>query len=83
MSPREQLDHWCNGKSIHNTERDECCPDFSCCNKAYSAPMHERLLFRDRPELRGQMLMGFLTGALASREWPVNVHIAGSIEGEA
>lgn len=22
---------WVNGKPVHNTVDDECCPDFSCC----------------------------------------------------
>lgn len=26
-----QLDNWVKGISLHNTLRDECCPDFSCC----------------------------------------------------
>lgn len=26
-----QLMLWVNGKSLHNTVDDECCPDFSCC----------------------------------------------------
>jgi len=34
MKPNEQLAKWVNGESIHNKERDECCPDFSCCNYA-------------------------------------------------
>jgi hypothetical protein len=83
MTPKEQLEKWCKGESIHNHERDECCPDFSCCNKNWSAPMSERLLFKDRPELRDQMLLGFLAGALSSSAPKVNVYIAGSIEGEA
>ncbi|MFA7099980.1 MAG: hypothetical protein WC143_07865 [Eubacteriales bacterium] len=31
MKPDEQLELWVQGKSVHNDERDECCPDFSCC----------------------------------------------------
>lgn len=27
-----QLNQWLNGISLHNPIRDECCPDFSCCN---------------------------------------------------
>lgn len=26
-----QLDEWVAGRPVHNTKRDECCPDFSCC----------------------------------------------------
>lgn len=36
LSDREsvayQVKHWVNGDSLHNTVRDECCPDFSCCS---------------------------------------------------
>jgi hypothetical protein len=77
----EQLHEWVDGNSIHNTERDECCPDFSCCQKHYSASEEERRLFRDRPELRDQMLMGFLDAVLAGGG--KSVHVAGSIEGSA
>lgn len=79
MTPEEQVELWCNGKSVHNHDRDECCPDFSCCNPSAAAPMEERQTFKNRPELRDAMLMGFLGRALAG----VNVHVAGSIEGEA
>lgn len=80
MSPKEQLELWCQGKSIHNNERyynvvdendnvvrtekmagGECCPDFSCCNPNINTPIEERILFRDRPELRDKMLTGYLT----------------------
>lgn len=32
MSPQDQLDLWVKGENVHNPDRDECCPDFSCCN---------------------------------------------------
>ena len=79
MTSDEQLDEWVKGNSLHDTERDECCPDFSCCQKHYKAPPDERALFRDRPELRDKMLIGFLGAALFSEG--KNVHVAGSIEG--
>lgn len=31
MTPIEQLNEWVKGNPVHNDERDECCPDFSCC----------------------------------------------------
>jgi len=79
VTPEKQMDEWVNGNSIHNDERDECCPDFSCCQNHYKASEEERKLFRDRPEIREQMLMGFLGAAIVGRG--ANVHIAGSIEG--
>lgn len=81
MTPDEQLEQWVAGNSIHNTERDECCPDFSCCQSHYKASEEERRLFRDRPELRDSMLMGFLGAALAG--YGEKVHVAGSIQGSA
>lgn len=79
MTKDEQLNQWCSGVSIHNSERDECCPDFSCCNPVSAAPIEQRILFRDKPELRNAMLIGFLGAALAGAG--VNAHVAGSIEG--
>ena len=79
MTTDEQLNEWVNGNSIHNYDRNECCPDFSCCQKHYKATKEEREIFRDRLELREKMLMGFLAGAIANEK----IHIAGSIEGNA
>lgn len=31
MTRFEQLENWVQGKSLHNDEAEECCPDFSCC----------------------------------------------------
>lgn len=30
---KNQLEYWTKGVSVHNEVDDECCPDFSCCNK--------------------------------------------------
>lgn len=81
MTPDEQLEEWVNGNNLHNHEREECCPDFSCCQSHYRASPEERRLFVDRPDLRERMLMGFLGGAMA--DYDKTVHIAGSIDGEA
>ena len=79
MTPEQQLDFWCEGKSIHNEERNECCPDFSCCVPEINTPREQRILFRDRPELRDEMLQMFLAQAFES----MNIHVAGSIRGVA
>lgn len=79
MTPDRQLELWCEGKSVHNEERDECCPDFSCCDHKIDTPIEQRILFRDRPELRDEMLLMFLAQSFSS----MNVHIAGSIKGVA
>ena len=81
MTSDEQLAEWVKGINIHNHDRDECCPDFSCCQSHYKASEQERLLFVNRPDLRDQLLMGFLGGALGNMG--DKVHIAGSSEGTA
>ena len=45
MTSKEQLDEWVKGNSIHNKERDECCPDFSCCTPELLAPEEKRKEF--------------------------------------
>lgn len=45
MTLLEQLELWVKGESIHNTERDECCPDFSCCRPAVQASPEDREAF--------------------------------------
>ena len=32
MTMLRQMERWVGGDSVHNSERDECCPDFSCCH---------------------------------------------------
>ena len=68
-----QLDAWVEGKPFHNTEDDECCPDFSCCQPHLLQPVEVRKAFRDRPELRNGFLMQFLSTAFSNER----VHIAG------
>ncbi len=77
MTSNEQMDLWVEGKSVHNPDRDECCPDFSCCRPDLLAPVEERKLFRDRPEIRHDMLMMFLSKAIASYNPDKKVYVAG------
>lgn len=76
MTPDEQLALWVKGDSRHNADRDECCPDFSCCQPDLLAPLEERELFAslaaDSVE-RDRMLMMFL-GRLAGP----NVYVSGA-----
>jgi hypothetical protein len=61
MTSDEQLKEWVKGNSIHNPDRDECCPDFSCCDPELLAPEDERKRFAEgNDELRMQMCMIFL-----------------------
>jgi len=73
MTPDEQMHRWCAGESVHNDTRDECCPDFSCCRPDLAWPMADRELFRDREDLRSEMMMGALGQLLEGQD----VHIAG------
>jgi len=78
MKIAQQLDEWVNGNSIHNTERDECCPDFSCCNGKI-APKDERERFAKAhyegdEKTKMEMLMLFLGNAFSDK----NIYIAGS-----
>ena len=62
----DQLNKWVDGEPVHNTEMDECCPDYSCCRgKQFMAPLRDRILFRDayvngNQDLIDEMLMMFL-----------------------
>lgn len=80
MTYDEQLDAWAAGDSRHG---EQCCPDFSCCEPDLKAPDDERRLFLTRPELRDQLCMGFLGRAMAQLGKENEVHISGSIQGEA
>lgn len=84
----DQLNKWVEGISEHNTERNECCPDFSCCGGRI-ASLKERIMFRDayvngNQDLIDDMLMMFLGSAasdLVNKEGKkIKVHIAGDAE---
>lgn len=69
MTCEEQLDEWVKGNSIHNETRDECCPDFSCCQPHLLASIEERIAFKNASEsVRSQMLMMFLGAAFQSKK---------------
>lgn len=78
MNPREQLDKWVAGESLHNHNTPvtggECCPDFSCCIPELQALKATREEFR-RAWLEGdaakenELLLQFL-GALLQHESP-------------
>ena len=65
MTANDQLCMWREGQSIHNDEREECCPDFSCCCPELLAPQEERETFcRADDEAQHVMLMLFLGRAI-------------------
>jgi len=81
----DQLNKWVEGEPTHNTERDECCPDFSCCHpSAFTKDKVERIKFRDAylagdTELQEKMLMMFLAGSLPKMT-DAKVYIAGDVD---
>ena len=78
MTPDEQLGKWLAGDSVHNKERDECCPDFSCCRPKLKWPKEKRRLFFENPQLRERMLTGALVDMLEDYYGPRVVHVAGA-----
>ncbi len=81
MEISEQLDEWLKGNSMHNEERDECVPDFSCCG-GKSAPLDAKKRFvkayhDDNNSVIHEMLMMFLRSLLKEKDLNEDVHIAG------
>jgi len=67
MTTDEQLEEWVKGNPIHNNERNECCPDFSCCCPDLLADERTRKEFAAAgDEKRMAMLMMFLSAGFAS-----------------
>ena len=82
MTPEHQLLLWRHGLSIHNRERNECCPDFSCCQPKLASSLACRRYFAEANlETQTSMLMGFLGAAVAfaavQSDKDVEVYIAG------
>ena len=68
MTWRQQLDSWVNGRSIHNPTRNECCPDFSCCQPSLRWPRPKRRRFAAaNDDTRARMLAGSLASLLRAR----------------
>jgi hypothetical protein len=81
MTPNEQLDFWIKGINIHNDERDECCPDFSCCQKKNHWSIEMRELFSKKYREEGEeailpMLMMAL-GGLDFEDESIKIHTPG------
>lgn len=72
LTPDDQLAAWLRGESLCPNTRDECCPDFSCCNPDALAPLEQRRAFVEgTPEVREHLCLGFLGNAFS------DVHVAG------
>lgn len=88
ISIDEQLARWVVGEPVHNADRDECCPDFSCCQPELLAPRDLREKFanadREGDEKAKWAMLGMFLGAAMSKAAPgMNVHIAGEESGHA
>lgn len=86
MSPEEsesihhQLREWVAGNPTHNEVRNECCPDFSCCQPELLWPEEQRELFANADDrMREAMLLMSLGAALnlMSEDYRDGVYIAG------
>jgi len=78
MKSIKQLEYWEKGIPIHNKEKNECCPDFSCCEPTLLAPEHERKAFvkafkKGDTATMHIMLIKFLGRAISSPQ----VYVAG------
>lgn len=65
MIPNDQLALWVQGNSIHNLERNECTPDFSCCCQKLKWPKEVREKFANSSsDVRDTMLVSSLYAAV-------------------
>lgn len=72
-----QMDEWVAGRPWHNTVRDECCPDFSCCGGDL-APADVRQAFaRADDDTQFQMLAMFLGKMIDKHHGDGKVYVAG------
>ena len=77
MTCEEQLQLWLKGKSVHNEERNECCPDFSCCKPEFLAPFEEREMFVEQLVKGDNSMLYMFLGRLINQEFPNDVYLTG------
>ena len=71
-----QLSEWVKGNPLHNTIRNECCPDFSCCSLEILQPKEIRETFAAANDKdRMGMLFSFLSGMVATEVPDKKIHI--------
>lgn len=73
-----QLENWAKGKSIHNKKDDECCPDFSCCNKKIKTSIAERVKFMELYKEGGITAIAQLSADYSSKAIATEGHIVRS-----
>lgn len=72
MTGEQQLRLWVAGRPKCPNDRDECCPDFSCCRPKLLWPKAKRVAFlKANQATREQMLMGALVGMLEGEGYKV------------
>lgn len=79
---QHQLEQWLAGNPIHHKwgdsrECEECCPDFSCCDKSLMWDEKTRRAFVEHPELRDEMCMMAIAGLLNKDDLLKDVEIVG------
>ena len=81
MKVQEQLNEWVKGNPIHNKERDECCPDFSCCGGQLAdkdvRDRFKKACDEDDEDVKMEMLSMFLFEMIRRNFPDENIYIAG------
>lgn len=76
-----QLDQWLKGRSLHNPGRNECCPDFSCCEPGIKTPLElkERYVkaYREKDHQAQMSLLGMFLATGIEQMKKTNPKIAG------
>lgn len=75
-----QLKQWVIGNSVHNKEKDECVPDFSCCNDKMNTSKETKERFCRAVELCDERTKNEILGiflAQAIQTIGKNVYVAG------
>lgn len=75
-----QLKSWLEGKPVHNTFANECCPDFSCCHPENLWTEERRKVFANAPEGIREAMASDAIMAIVYPE--VTAYIAGVVNPE-
>ena len=77
-----QLQRWVEGVYLHNPIRDECCPDFACCNENMRTPYEARVRFAGASREDQSKMLGMFLGGVVADEG-VNAHVVDGTAPEA
>lgn len=83
MTSLQQIEEWAKGNPIHDSKKNQCCPDFSCCTgdiveEKVRLRFKKAFVEKDHDTVN-QMLMMFLGRAIRSNT-NTRVYIAGDAE---